>query len=126
MEDDIRATLENPSESYEVEFESGQIQTKFQGTFLDNFEAVLGNLYKLLDAEVKNEEDSLQVNLSPLDEENILDNRVRSKKQATFCKDTVKDNIKNTVLNGITPLELERNENNIMNEKQAKSYEGGT
>ena len=68
----------------------------------------------------------MQVNLSPLEEENILDNRVRSKKQATFCKDTVEDNIKNTVLNGITPLELERNENNIMNEKQAKSYEGGT
>ena len=32
----------------------------------------------------------------------------------------MKDNIKNTVLNSITPLELERDENNIMNEKQAK------
>ena len=62
----------------------------------------------------------MQANLSPLDEENILDNRVRSKKQATFCKDTAKDSIKNAVPNVITPLELERDENNIMNEKQAK------
>ena len=32
----------------------------------------------------------------------------------------MKDNIKDTVLIGITTLELERDENNIMNEKQAK------
>ena len=56
LEDDTRATLENPIESYEGEFENGQIQTKFRGTFLDNFEAVLENLYKLHNAEVKNEE----------------------------------------------------------------------
>ena len=56
----------------------------------------------------------MQANLSPLDEESILDNRVRSKKQATFCKDTAKDSIKNAVPNVITPLELERDENNIM------------
>lgn len=61
LEDDIKATLENPNETYVVEFE-----TLFQGAFVDNFEAILKNLYKLLDAEVKNEEDLVQANISPL------------------------------------------------------------
>ena len=61
LEDDIKATLENPNETYVVEFE-----TLFQGAFVDNFEVILKNLYKLLDAEVKNEEDLVQANISPL------------------------------------------------------------
>lgn len=61
LEDDIKATLENPNETYVVEFE-----TLFQGAIVDNFEAILKNLYKLLDAEVKNEEDLVQANISPL------------------------------------------------------------
>ena len=67
LEDDIKATLENPNETYVVEFE-----TLFQGAFVDNFEAILKNLYKLLDAEVKNEEDLVQANISPLKEETFL------------------------------------------------------